>query len=187
MAQMQQQNVSAVPAETQQGQVMVRDITTPQAVESFYGSGTEITQPDQNYFQSFAQPDQDYYQEFALPGVQMERPETAEEADARETARQKEQEVQRYAAGGSMSRTRPADEKTTYQRMLEGTYQPDGRARSLGYTSSGAGLLGNPQQSESIEDEDLRFAQSMPILDAAGGQYQPDMRALMQFTGGVGL
>jgi len=58
------------------------------------------------------------------------------EADARETARQKEEERKRYQPGGSMSRTRPADEKTTYQQMLEGTYQPDDRAKSLGYTSS---------------------------------------------------
>jgi hypothetical protein len=37
--------------------------TTPEAIESFYGSGDRIVQPDQSY-----------YQDFALPGVQMERP-----------------------------------------------------------------------------------------------------------------
>jgi len=62
--------------------------------------------------------------------------EQEDEADTRETARQKEEERKRYQPGGSMSRTRPADEKTTYQQMLEGTYQPDDRAKSLGYTSS---------------------------------------------------
>ena len=125
--QMQQSNMPSRPATSPQEPVMVRDMTTPQAIESFYGSGTEIVQPDQSYFQ-----------DFALPGVQMERPETAEEADARETARQKAEEEARYAAGGSMSRTQPADTRTNYQMMLEGAYQPDARARNLGYRSSGS-------------------------------------------------
>ena len=144
----------------QQGPVMVRDMTTPQAVESFYGSGDRITQPDQSY-----------YQEFALPGVQMDRPETAEEAEVREAARQKDLEAERYAEGGSMARTLPEDQKTNYQRMLEGSYVPDERARKLGYSASG-GLLGFAGQPS---DQDLRFASSMPILDAADGRYAPYM------------
>ena len=155
-----------MPAATQQQQqqepVMVRDVTTPQAIESFYGSGTEIVQPDQSYFQ-----------DFALPGVQMDRPETAAESEDRETARQKAEEEARYAAGGSMSRTRPADEKTTYQQMLEGTYQPDARARNLGYRSSGSlraqGLLGYQRPEQVPADEGMGVAPSMPILDFAGG------------------
>jgi len=77
-------------------------------------------------------------QDRAEADAQAERDYIAQEAeaDARETARQKEEERKRYQPGGSMSRTRPADEKTTYQQMLEGTYQPDDRAKSLGYTSS---------------------------------------------------
>ncbi len=77
-------------------------------------------------------------QDRAEADAQAERDYIAQEAeaDARETARQKEEERKRYQPGGSMSRTRPADEKTTYQQMLEGTYQPDDREKSLGYTSS---------------------------------------------------
>ena len=111
----------------QQGPVMVRDMTTPQAVESFYGSSDRIVQPDQSY-----------YQEFALPGVQMDRPETAEEAEIREAARR----------------------------------NGDGSGGLLGFG-------GQPTE------EDLRAAASMPILDVADGQYQPDMRAYMNFLGGM--
>ena len=150
----------------QQGPVMVRDMTTPQAVESFYGSGDRIVQPDQSY-----------YQDFALPGVQMDRPETAEEAEVREATRQKDLEAERYAEGGSMARTLPADQKTNYQKMLEGSYAPDERARKLGYSASG-GLLGFAGQPN---EEDLRFAASMPILDAADGRYAP----YMNFRGGM--
>ncbi len=160
--QMQQSNMPSMPATSPQEPVMVRDMTTPQAIESFYGSGTEIVQPDQSYFQ-----------DFALPGVQMDRPETAAESEDRETARQKAEEEARYAAGGSMSRTQPADTRTNYQMMLEGAYQPDARARNLGYRSSGSlraqGLLGYQQPEQVPADEGMGVAPSMPILDFAGG------------------
>jgi len=160
--QMQQSNMPSMPATSPQEPVMVRDVTTPQAIESFYGSGTEIVQPDQSYFQ-----------DFALPGVQMDRPETAAESEDRETARQKAEEEARYAAGGSMSRTQPADARTNYQMMLEGAYQPDARARNLGYRSSGSlraqGLLGYQRPEQVPADEGMGVAPSMPILDFAGG------------------
>ena len=160
--QMQQSNMPSMPATSPQEPVMVRDMTTPQAIESFYGSGTEIVQPDQSYFQ-----------DFALPGVQMDRPETAAESEDRETARQKAEEEARYAAGGSMSRTQPADTRSNYQMMLEGAYQPDARARNLGYRSSGSlraqGLLGYQQPEQVPADEGMGVAPSMPILDFAGG------------------
>ena len=57
-----------------------------------------------------------------------------EEVDRKEVERQKELERQRYEPGGDMARTRPEGEKTNYQKMLEGTYVPDERARNLGYT-----------------------------------------------------
>jgi len=57
-----------------------------------------------------------------------------EEVDLKEVERQKELERQRYEPGGDMARTRPEGEKTNYQKMLEGTYVPDERARNLGYT-----------------------------------------------------
>lgn len=173
--QMQQSNMPSMPATSPQERVMVRDVTTPQAIESFYGSGTEIVQPDQSYFQ-----------DFALPGVQMDRPETAAESEDRETARQKAEEEARYAAGGSMSRTQPADTRTNYQMMLEGAYQPDARARNLGYRSSGSlrsqGLLGYQQPEQVPADEGMGVAPSMPILDFAGGNTAymgvPDFRNL---------
>tara|TARA_R100001460_G_scaffold7172_1_gene18411 strand:+ start:186 stop:803 length:618 start_codon:yes stop_codon:yes gene_type:complete len=153
-----------MPAATQQQQqpqqqnpVMVRDMSTPDAIASFYGPSDQIVQPDQSYFQDFAQPDQDYYQQFVLPGVQMDRPETAAESEDREAARQKEEERARYAPGGSMSRTAPADEAPMRQQMFRQ-----------------GGLLGLPQQmvrdmAQSRAEEDGRMAPSMPILDFAGG------------------
>jgi len=160
LEQMQQRNMPAMPAETQQQQqeqVMVRDMSTPDAIASFYGPSDQIVQPDQSYFQDFAQPDQDYYQQFVLPGVQMDRPETAAESEDREAARQKEEERARYAPGGSMSRTAPADEAPMRQQMFRQ-----------------GGLLGLPQQmvrdmAQSRAEEDGRMAPSMPILDFAGG------------------
>lgn len=162
-------------APSQEGPAMIRT-TTPDAIASFYGSGDEIVQPDQSYFQ-----------DFALPGVQMERPDPTERnlmgvnrAEAQERKAQREAERQaEIERRRALAQQRLIDRG--YEQVGENQYQQEGSLRAQG-------LLGYQQQAQRIDEDDRRYAQPMPILDMAGGQYQPDMRAVMNFRmGGVGL
>ncbi len=118
--------------EQQQAEPAVIRTTTPDAIQSFYGSGDRIVQPDQSY-----------YQDFALPGVQMEMPD-------------------------------PGAEVSTEAVMAA---MPAAQAASSNGAVAG-GLLGFGAQP--TEDE-MRFANSMNILDAADGRYAP----FMNFSGGI--
>ena len=91
-----------------------------------------------------------------------------QEADLREAERQKELERQRYEPGGSMARTRPEGEKTNYQKMLEGTYVPDERARNLGYTGESIARYNvTPPSGQAVES-------IAPVkMDRLGGLPQP--------------
>jgi len=166
--QMQQSNMPSMPAETQAEQAMIRT-TTPDAIASFYGSGDEIVQPDQSYFQ-----------DFALPGVQMERPDpnqpmatqdgASEAADSRAA-----DEAQRLAA---IERRRALIQQQIAERS-SGQAPRGGRYRQSGSLRS-QGLLGYQQQEQEPANEGMGVAPSMPILDMAGGTYQP---AVMPQTG----
>lgn len=151
--QMQQSNMPSMPAE----QAMIRT-TTPDAIASFYGSGDEIVQPDQSYFQ-----------DFALPGVQMERPDpnqpmmtqdsSSEAADSRaadEALRLAAIERRRALIQQQMA------ERSSGQAPRGGQYQQGGSLRSQG-------LLGYQQPEQMPADEGMGVAPSMPILDFAGG------------------
>ena len=91
-----------------------------------------------------------------------------EEVDRKEVERQKELERQRYEPGGDMARTRPEGEKTNYQRMLEGTYVPDERARNLGYTGERIARYNVTPPGEQVVDS------TAPVkMERLGGLPQP--------------
>ena len=120
------------PGQEQQAEPAVISTTTPDAIQSFYGSGDRIVQPDQSN-----------YQEFALPGVQMERPDPDGLVDTE-----------------AVMAAMPAPQAGVSNGAVE-----------RGLLSFGA------QPTE----EDMRFANSMNILDAADGRYAP----FMNFRGGM--
>jgi len=170
--QMQQSNMPSMPAETQAEQAMIRT-TTPDAIASFYGSGDEIVQPDQSYFQ-----------DFALPGVQMERPDPAERnlmgvnrAEVQE--RKAQREAERQAKQAEIERRRALAQQRLidlgYEQVGENQYQQGGSLRAQG-------LLGYQQSEQVPADEGMGVAPSMPILDFAGGNTTymgvPDFRNL---------
>lgn len=207
--------------------------TTPEAIESFYGSGDRIVQPDQSY-----------YQDFALPGVQMERPnpdapvtsdpvatqpadtssqdsgfdagiggesgayipsngyvpdglaEAYEIANRQSVSQRRRRSAQDMIAAYQANRRSMPIEGGTGNQAFGGLFsgettgnanqrtrdemQAAQAARRNGGGSGGLlGFAGQPSE------EDLQFSASMPILDAADGQYQPDMRAYMNYLGGM--
>ena len=144
-------------APSQEGPAMIRT-TTPDAIASFYGSGDQIVQPDQSYFQ-----------DFALPGVQMERPDPNQPMMAQDSASEAADsraadEALRLAA---IERRRALiqqqiAERSSGQAPRGGRYRQGGSLRSQG-------LLGYQQPEQVSVDEGMGVAPSMPILDFAGG------------------
>jgi hypothetical protein len=266
---------TAPPAATEEP-AMIRT-TTPEAIESFYGSGDRIVQPDQSY-----------YQDFALPGVQMERPNpdapVTSDPGATQPADNQGSGIPIFDAGvggesgayipsngyvpdGLAEAYEIANRQSVSQRRRRSAqdmidaYQAnrrsmpieaaqDARANGLpaavsrdemqaryeanmarraamgidnsprsGFFTSGF-MPGDPGYEEALaaappaaggmfsgspnaarrnggasggflgfggqpSEGDLRAAASMPILDMADGRYEPDMRAYMNFRGGM--
>ena len=146
-------------------ELMEQLATEPEPVAAptpFYGTGTEISQPDQTYFDTFAsptenfygsgteitQPDADYYDQFPLPGqapAQTQAPRTSTPIpifDIEESSFDNTEGIGGEGGAGGM------------------TYAP---------VYGRAGLAAEPQQSAApvYGRQGINPSPSMPILDAA--------------------
>jgi len=160
----------------------------------FYGSGNEISQPDQTYFDTFAsptenfygsgteitQPDSDYYSQFPLPGQS-----AAPVDQATQNAAGRAAEVERLAADPVMNftqdpniSTEEEDEIFTIRQKIQQNEEMARRGFDVPTGFSRVGAQGQevfPELDLGMRGQDLlsatttpsRVVPAMPILDAA--------------------
>ena len=159
----------------------------------FYGSGNEISQPDQTYFDSFSpgenfygsgneitQPDADYYNQFPLPGQS-----AAPVDQATQNAAGRAAEVERLAADPVMNftqdpniSTEEKDEIFTIRQKIQQNEEMARRGFDVPTGFSRVGPEGQevfPELNLGMRGQDLlsatttpsRVVPAMPILDAA--------------------
>lgn len=159
----------------------------------FYGSGNEISQPDQTYFDSFSpgenfygsgteitQPDADYYNQFPLPGQS-----AAPVDQATQNAAGRAAEVERLAADPVMNftqdpniSTEEEDEIFTIRQKIQQNEEMARRGFDVPTGFSRVGAQGQevfPELDLGMRGQDLlsatttpsRVVPAMPILDAA--------------------
>lgn len=160
---------TAPPAATEEP-AMIRT-TTPEAIESFYGSGDRIVQPDQSY-----------YQDFALPGVQMERPDPDAPVTSAPVATQPA-DTSSQGSGIPIFDAGIGGESGAY--IPSGAYVPDGLAEAYEIANRQSVSQRRRRSAQDTIDAYQANRRSMPILDMADGRYEPDMRAYMNFQGGM--
>tara|TARA_R110001592_G_C13045617_1_gene739686 strand:+ start:36 stop:719 length:684 start_codon:yes stop_codon:yes gene_type:complete len=160
----------------------------------FYGTGNEISQPDQTYFDTFAsptenfygsgteitQPDADYYNQFPLPGQS-----AAPVDQATQNAAGRAAEVERLAADPVMNftqdpniSTEEEDEIFTIRQKIQQNEEMARRGFDVPTGFSRVGAQGQevfPELDLGMRGQDLlsatttpsRVVPAMPILDAA--------------------